>query len=251
MFGGSDAFYQRHRRPLLDVMPLREDKYCCFRSVKSSFSPSSSFSLIAGLFISCIHLWLFSLSLSTMHLLSLVPAFMAAGALAAPRPQMPDYAAVDALLPELTKTIDVTAKPTIIDFDVTGAIEDVAAAVETGIVAISKRAARTPDNSGCGVCKNEPTIANSYNVDVSTDTAFLGDANIIAAANGATTPTGYTSVFTNKKASLNGYVYMGYTVLKSTPAYDPSVCATKCDAMAGCQSFNICKTLDERLMRPH
>ena len=174
-----------------------------------------------------------------MHYLPLVPALMAAGAIAAPRPQIPDYAKVDALLPELTKTIDVTAKPTIIKFDPTAAIESAAAAVPTGL---SRRDTnRVLDNSGCGSCKNEPTIPNSYNVDLSTDNAFLADANIAAAANGASTPAGYTNVYTNQKASLNGYVYMGYTVLESSPAYDPEVCARKCDNIAGCQSFNICK----------
>jgi len=181
-----------------------------------------------------------------MRYLPLIPALMAARSLAAPAPQLPDFAKIDEQLPELTKTIEVTAKPTIIRFDPTAAISSVAEAVHTGGVT-KRNANRVLDNSGCGSCKNEPTIPNSYNVDLTTDNAFLADANIAAAANGAATPAGYTSVFTNQKASLNGYVYMGYTVLESSPAYDPSVCASKCDAIAGCQSFNIC--MDNHLSR--
>lgn len=180
-----------------------------------------------------------------MRYLPLVPALLAAQSLAAPAPQMPDFAAIDAQLPELTKTIDPLAKPTTIVFDVTAAIESAAEATPTGLskreVNVSKRDTRVLDNSGCSACQTQPTIPNSYNVDLTTDSAFLGDANIAAAANGATAPSGYTENFKNKQASLNGYVYMGYTVLEGSPAYDPSVCATKCNSITGCQSFNICE----------
>lgn len=181
-----------------------------------------------------------------MRYLPLAPALMAVGAMAAPRPQLPNYAEVDALLPEVSTKIDVTAKPTIISYDITAAIESVAEATNTAV--IKRATTRILDISGCGSCKNEPTIPNYYNVDLSTDNAFLACASIAAAANGASTPNGYTNVFTNKQASLNGHVYMGYEVWNSgplgpqdPPAYNPAYCAYKCNEMAGCQSFNICK----------
>lgn len=176
-----------------------------------------------------------------MRYLSLVPALMAAGSLAAPAPQQIDFLKIDQELPETTLVIPVTAKPTIITYDPTAAIESVADATHSPVAAQKRNTDRVLNNSGCNACQPQPTIANSYNVDLSTDNAFLADANIAAAANNAVTPSGYTQVFQNKQAASNGYVYMGYQVLESSPAYDPSVCATKCNSIAGCLAFNICR----------
>ncbi|EMC94201.1 hypothetical protein BAUCODRAFT_74996 [Baudoinia panamericana UAMH 10762] len=58
-----------------------------------------------------------------------------------------------------------------------------------------------------------------------------------AAARNASTPYGYTLAFQDNTASALGvYGYMGSLVLDT---YDPLFCAGRCDAVAGCQSFNI------------
>ena len=55
-------------------------------------------------------------------------------------------------------------------------------------------------------------------------------------ATNAPTPDGYTSVFTNKPASLQAANYMGLYTLDS---YDTLTCASKCDQAAGCAAFNV------------
>lgn len=173
-----------------------------------------------------------------MHYFHLVPALLAVALAApAPAPQEIDFKKVDALLPELTRTIPVTARPTIISFDPTAAIESVGDATPTLLHPKNKREGPW-DNSGCSACPAQPTIANYYNAAVSSDTEFLADTAISGKASQAVTPAGYSKVYTNLKASANGYVYMGYTV---PPSYDPAFCSEKCDSIAGCASFNLCK----------
>lgn len=62
------------------------------------------------------------------------------------------------------------------------------------------------DNSGCSACKPQPTTQNYLNANVNSDTEFLADKNIAAAASNAPTPDGYSKVFTNLQAASNGYV---------------------------------------------
>ncbi|PNS13783.1 hypothetical protein CAC42_3276 [Sphaceloma murrayae] len=71
---------------------------------------------------------------------------------------------------------------------------------------------------------------------VDTAAEFLNDTRMSAFANKAETPAGYVKTFTNKQASNNAYGYMGYTLL---PAYNATLCANKCTAILGCQSFNL------------
>jgi hypothetical protein len=89
-----------------------------------------------------------------------------------------------------------------------------------------------------GDCSKQPTIKNTYNVDVSTSDAFKADANIADQATGAKTPTGYYQNFANKQSANSALNYKGYYVVPSA-TYDVQWCANKCDAMAGCFSFNI------------
>lgn len=168
-----------------------------------------------------------------MHYLHFVPTLLAVAFAA---PQEVNFKKIDEQLPERS-TVPVTAKPTIITYDPTAAIESVEEAVPT---LLHKRIGESPwDNSGCSSCQAQPTIQNYYNVAIGSDTAFLADTVIAAKASDAPTPSGYNRVFTNLKAASNGYVYMGYTVVN---AYTPSLCADRCNAMAGCASFNICRS---------
>lgn len=90
-----------------------------------------------------------------------------------------------------------------------------------------------------GNCKSEgPVSSNPLNVDLSSPEAFKADANIAAAANAAETPGGYYNNFKNKQAANSAMNYLGYSVIQSGE-YDVKYCAAKCDAKAGCLSFNI------------
>ena len=90
-----------------------------------------------------------------------------------------------------------------------------------------------------GDCKAEgPLSDNIYPVDVSSPEAFKADANIAKAAINAPTPAGYYQNFKNKPAANSAMNYLGYSVITSGK-YDVQYCANKCDAKAGCLSFNI------------
>ena len=62
------------------------------------------------------------------------------------------------------------------------------------------------DNSGCNACQTQKKTQNYLNANVGSDTAFLADDKVAAAASNAPTPSGYAKVFTNLKAASNGYV---------------------------------------------
>jgi len=70
------------------------------------------------------------------------------------------------------------------------------------------------------------------------DTAvdFLAWPAYSAAANNASTPSGYTNTFTDLHASSNADGYAGYTTLST---YDVASCAAKCSASSNCHAFNI------------
>jgi hypothetical protein len=72
----------------------------------------------------------------------------------------------------------------------------------------------------------------------STDTpaGFLALSDFETAAKGAITPDGYQKTFTNLRASNNANGYLGYTTL---PRYDVTACSKRCNAISGCQAFNI------------
>ena len=65
---------------------------------------------------------------------------------------------------------------------------------------------------------------------------FLALSDFASAANGAVTPSGYQQTFANQQASNNANGYLGYTTL---PTYDVDTCSKKCNAIVGCQAFNI------------
>ncbi|KAI5245761.1 hypothetical protein E4T43_02896 [Aureobasidium subglaciale] len=67
-------------------------------------------------------------------------------------------------------------------------------------------------------------------------TNFLALQDFSDAANGAVTPTGYQNVFSNLKAANNANGYLGYTTMSS---YDVAGCSKRCNAIVGCQAFNI------------
>ncbi|KAF2147829.1 hypothetical protein K461DRAFT_207541, partial [Myriangium duriaei CBS 260.36] len=69
-----------------------------------------------------------------------------------------------------------------------------------------------------------------------TPSAFHAYPAFSLLANNASTPPGYIKTFTDLHAANNAYGYMGYTLL---PSYSPTLCASKCTSIPGCQSFNL------------
>lgn len=87
-------------------------------------------------------------------------------------------------------------------------------------------------------CDAQPTLDNRYNVALDTPANFNNDPNIAEQANKANAaPKGYYQNFKNLKAANSAMNYLGYSVV--TTGYDVDWCAAKCDAKAGCLSFNI------------
>lgn len=85
-------------------------------------------------------------------------------------------------------------------------------------------------------CQSEPTIANTYNLDVSSAAAFQADKKTSSLANIIAVPSVYFASFRDAKASVHAIGYLGYDVVE---VYDPSVCAVKCNSKAGCIGFNL------------
>jgi hypothetical protein len=89
-----------------------------------------------------------------------------------------------------------------------------------------------------GNCNSEPTLPNTYNVNLVDSNAFKTDANIAATANNANAaPAGYYQNFKNKQGANSAMNYLGYSVVQT--GYDVDWCAKQCDAKGGCLSFNI------------
>ncbi|KAG8632125.1 hypothetical protein KVT40_001265 [Elsinoe batatas] len=85
-------------------------------------------------------------------------------------------------------------------------------------------------------CDAEAPGVSGYAFDESSAEGFTGATSFADAANGASVPSGFVSVFTNQQASKNGNDYLGHTLLTS---YDVPACAAACAGKPTCQGFNI------------
>ncbi|WPH05110.1 Hypothetical protein R9X50_00801100 [Acrodontium crateriforme] len=155
-------------------------------------------------------------------------AALLAGAIASPLPQDLDWAAIDSLEPVPSADIPVVnaaAAASTVSYAPAQAATSVAAAVQADPTDVTPKVKR--DNSACATT---PTSDD-------TDSAFTSNGDFSTAANGASAPAGYVQVYQNQAGSSQGiYGYMGYSVL---PTYDVQQCSENCDAVLGCQSFNI------------
>ncbi|KAG9858240.1 hypothetical protein KCU98_g1048, partial [Aureobasidium melanogenum] len=89
-------------------------------------------------------------------------------------------------------------------------------------------------------CAPQATISNFYNVSVDSFGAFVADSTIASIASAAPTPSGYFKTFTNAAGSSSAYAYLGYAIVNGgKTGYDVNWCASKCNAISGCLSFNI------------
>lgn len=91
------------------------------------------------------------------------------------------------------------------------------------------------------VCSGGSPQPSGYGPVSRPDTAAAFAANPVygRTAKRASTPEGFTEVFTNLNASSSDYGYLGYTTLES---YDTASCAAQCQAITDCYSFNICES---------
>ncbi|KAH0380250.1 glycoside hydrolase, partial [Aureobasidium melanogenum] len=166
-----------------------------------------------------------------------VPAFAALAA-ALPAPQLIDLNMVIAQ-PNISYTTtassvtyDVTSLAAQATDDITSVSVDVSAiATQTPLAVIEKRSACAPQPTGVTGDYAPPT-----NTADDTVAAFAANTAFAVAASSAPTPSGYSNTFTNLNASNNAYGYLGYTTLSS---YDSQKCASKCNAINGCMSFNL------------
>lgn len=96
-------------------------------------------------------------------------------------------------------------------------------ATTTVLVAIAAAAAPPPE-----ICLSRPTL------DTAND--FLGDVFLQQVATTATVPTGFYQTFSKFRGSTSSTKYLTYVELDT---YDTNACANKCDAVGGCNGFNI------------
>lgn len=180
-----------------------------------------------------------------MHSLSILAALMAT--------VLASTQSVEELHIRVDKTVPVhlPATPTLTGFDMEAALKSVEAmATNGGFLQLQtanplaqpqrRELQMRDDNSGCGACEPQPTIANYYKVKVDTAQNFHADKVISDTASKAVTPKGYDQAYSNLWAASNSYLYMGYEVLDRPNGYNPDFCAARCNSLSGCAAFNIC-----------
>jgi hypothetical protein len=77
-------------------------------------------------------------------------------------------------------------------------------------------------------------------VNVDNYSAFTADPTVSSVAASAPTPSGYFNNFKNAGGSSSAYAYLGYAIVNGgKTGYDVNWCASKCNSISGCLSFNI------------
>jgi hypothetical protein len=142
------------------------------------------------------------------------------------------------------------AAPQMTNFNITSVASDVVEAVNTNNTVVT---ATNVVEDSVVVGKRQVTCTtrsfNAPQVTVPTDSpaAFQSYAPFAAAASAAAQPaaipSGYALVpeFVNLLAAVKTSQYLTYTTQGLAAGYNPQVCAAKCNSLAGCVAFNICK----------
>lgn len=159
-----------------------------------------------------------------------VVALLAGAVIGSPVPQDLDWEAIAELAPIPSASIpvvDAAAMATTVSVQASSsAVASVSSAVQADPTNVTPKMAKR-DNSQCAV---QPA-ADDTDVNFSNTVAFSD------AASGAQTPPGWTLAYSNQNGSSQGvYGYMGYSVLDT---YDVATCASRCDAVQGCVSYNV------------
>jgi len=153
-------------------------------------------------------------------------ALLAGAAIANPVPQGFDWDAIDSLDPVPTADVPVV--------DAEAAATTLIYASATAAASVSSAVLASPTDASL-----KARQATSQNTASQSDTAenWLAESTWANDANSALTPAGYNLVYQNAAGSSERvYGYMGYSTLDS---YDAGVCASRCNAVTGCLSFNI------------
>lgn len=168
----------------------------------------------------------------------IIPAALAAMAAANPVPQDLDWDAIDALEPVATPSIpivDASAYATTVAYTASLVASTVSAQIAASGLSTADLVG-TDDSDDSTASKRSIQKRGVAATSPDTDVAFAADTRYSSAALAASTPSGYTQTFQNLNASNNAFGYMGYTVLDS---YDTVGCASQCNAISGCESFNL------------
>lgn len=143
-------------------------------------------------------------------------------------------AAVDAPVPNLS--VDPLATPPAVTYDAASVASSIAAAAVAGETpAILKRTPTLAARQDNSTCTNRTRGAGPV-PSPDTSVAFLSYEPFANAAKNASTPTNYTSAFTNLHASTTANTYLGVAELTT---YDTANCSAQCDAKTGCTAINI------------
>ncbi|KAF2705643.1 hypothetical protein K504DRAFT_460360 [Pleomassaria siparia CBS 279.74] len=150
-------------------------------------------------------------------------------AIAAPKPQIINVPVTDNLaLPGILGPDDGTQS----SYNPTKAAAAAAAAIQTNPVSVDKRDvlekrdACSAQAAGAGPVPGQGSVAD-----------YLDQTNILSTtAQGAPTPSGYTSSFTNLQGSIQ---QIGYLIYENLPSYDVQACADLCSNVDFCLGFNI------------
>lgn len=162
-------------------------------------------------------------------------------------PQGLDFDVVDDLppLPSYTIAVGVAAQTISIN---EGSMVSAAAALATkqpltdaldGVVSVpplKKRGLVARATSVCSGGTPQPTGPGPVS-NPDTPAGFQANTAYATAANNAVTPSGYTQSFQNLAGSSQAYAYLGFITVAT---YNPATCATQCNGITGCYSFNIC-----------
>jgi len=174
-------------------------------------------------------------------------------------PQGLDFDVVDNLPPASTVVIPIGVASQIVTVNEASAIASVAALATKapltdaydGVVSVpaavnivtasylSKRQAGSSSGSATSSCTGGTPQATGTGPASTPDTpaGFQQNGAYGSSARSAAVPSGYTQTFSNLNGSSQAYGYLGFT---SVTSYDPASCASKCNSIQGCQSFNIC-----------
>lgn len=163
-----------------------------------------------------------------------------------PLPQGFDFGAIADLPPPPTYTMSVGVTAQVVKINTAAIIKSAVQAVTTDPIVDPARKVKRQDTTA-----TSPTVSATANSCVGgtaqptgsgalttpdTPDAFLANPAYSDAATGATTPAGYKLMFQNLNGSTSLYYYMGYNTLAS---YDTGKCASMCNSISLCQSFNI------------
>lgn len=177
-------------------------------------------------------------------------AGLAALAVASPLPQDSSDLLADLPVPDIVSVPIGAADIDTVAYDPTAAADAAVAVVlsdtSTDNSVVSKRSlvergACDPQPAGYGDAPGLGTFSDDPK-------SFQGYKGFATAANGAGTPSGYVSTFTNQLASVNACGYLTYKTYKT---YDVNKAASDCNAIVGCKGFNIFFERDPTVVSPH